>query len=106
MYFIVSYFIVAHCSALYCSALCICALCGMLREKKSEGWRRGDGRTHGARDEDAKVLDHALAVKEVVGGGKKVPREGSEPRQFVRSVHDVADGDDLVEALDLDGQDL
>lgn len=34
------------------------------------------------------------------------PAEGPEPGQLVGMVHSVADGDDFLEALDLDGHDL
>ena len=52
------------------------------------------------------VFGHALSVEEIVGREEEVPAESPEPRQFIRLVHHIADGDDFMETLDLDCKNL
>lgn len=66
----------------------------------------GSGTAHRARHEYSKVLDHTFAIEEVVGCDKEVPAESSKPRQLMRLVDDIPNGDDLVETFDLNQKNL
>lgn len=56
---------------------------------------------HRSGHENSEVLDHALPIEEIVGRDEEVPAESTKPRQLVRPVDDVADGDNLMETFDL-----
>ena len=58
--------------------------------------------TYDVGQQHTKVLNEALPIEEVVGSHKEVPAERTEPRQLMGLVHYIANGDDLMETLDLD----
>lgn len=53
---------------------------------------------------DRPVVDKALAEEEIVGGEQEVPAEGSKPGQIIQTVNGQANADDLLEALELNGE--
>ena len=50
-------------------------------------------------DENTKLCDQGLPIKEIVGGDKKIPGERSEPGKVVHLVNSVANVDDLSKTL-------
>ena len=56
-------------------------------------------------DDVLEVVDDALAVEEVHGGGQPVPVEALGGAQISRPAGDAGDGDDFLERDDLDGRD-
>ena len=62
--------------------------------------------TYRTRQQDTKILDHALSIEEIVGTYHEVPTECSEPGQIMRSVHYIAYVDDFMETFDLDTENL
>lgn len=56
------------------------------------------------RKTSGEIIGETFAVEEVVRDGQKVPGQTAKPRITVHLVDVVADGDDLVEAGDLDGE--
>lgn len=52
-------------------------------------------------EQDSEVIEEIFPVEEVVRCQQEVPRQTSEPRQAVNSVHLIADGDDFLETLHL-----
>jgi len=65
----------------------------------SKNFERSSNRS---RHENSKVLDHTLSVEEIIGRDEEIPADCAKPRQFVRPIHDVADGNDLMKTFDLD----
>lgn len=51
------------------------------------------------------VICHCLSIEEVIHTQQEVPAQRPEPGQVVGVVHTVANGDDFMEALDLNTQD-
>ena len=57
--------------------------------------------TYSFMKKNSEIIYETFSIEEIVGRKQEEPAESSEPRKFVRFVDDIANGNNLMEALDL-----